>query len=94
MSSAATFNATLQVIAALLMFVAVYLALVLCTTMCLVASELISEHASVLRDYGVRPVSLDTRVLSEIDVRHANHLANPSHVVFQMARKIPRDFRP
>jgi hypothetical protein len=66
MNSAATFNATLQVIAALSIFVAVYLALVLCTIVCLVAAELISEHASVVRDYGVRPVSLDTRVLSEI----------------------------
>jgi hypothetical protein len=67
MNSAATFSATLQVIAALLTFVAVYLALVLCTILCLVAAELISEHASMVRDYRVRHVSSDTRVLSEID---------------------------
>jgi hypothetical protein len=67
MNSAVTFNATLQVIAALLTFVAVYLALVLCTIMCLVAAELISEHAGVARDYGVRLVSSDTHVLSEMD---------------------------
>jgi hypothetical protein len=67
MNSAATFNATLQVFAALLIFVAVYLALVLCTIVCLVAAELISEHASMVRDYGVRSVSLDTHGLQEID---------------------------
>jgi hypothetical protein len=67
MNSAATFDATLQVTAALLIFIAVYLALVLCAIACLVAAELISEHASVVRAYGVRPVSLDNRVLSEID---------------------------
>jgi hypothetical protein len=67
MNSAATFNATLQVNATLLIFVAVYLALVLCAIMRLVAAELISEHASVIRDNRVRLVSSDTRVLSEID---------------------------
>ena len=67
MNSAATLNATLQVIAALLTFVAVYLALVLYTIICLVAAELIYEHASVVRDNRVRLVSSDTRVLSEID---------------------------
>jgi hypothetical protein len=67
MNSAATFNATLQVIAALLTFVAVYLAFVLCAILCLVAAELISERARVVRDSRVRLVSSDTRVLSEID---------------------------
>jgi hypothetical protein len=67
MNSAATFIATLQVIAALLTYVAVYLAFVLCAIMCLVAAELISEHASVVRDIRVRLVSSDTRVFSEID---------------------------
>jgi hypothetical protein len=88
MNSAATFNATLQVITGLLTFVAFFLAFVLCTIMCLAAAELISEHASVVRDYGVRPVSSNTRVLSEINVKHANHL------VFQVARKMPRDAQP
>ena len=59
MNSAAPFNATLQVIATLLTFIAGYLALVLGTIVCLVAAELISEHASVVRAYGVRPVSLN-----------------------------------
>jgi hypothetical protein len=67
MNSVATFNAALQVIAALFTFVAVYLALVLCTIMCLVAAELISEHARVVRENRVRLVSSDTRVLTEID---------------------------
>jgi hypothetical protein len=69
-NSAVTFNTTLQVIARLLTFVAFFLALVLCTIMCLAAAELISDHASVIRDYGVRPVSSNTRVLSEM--RSAN----------------------
>ena len=67
MNSAATFNAALQVIAALSTFVAVYLALVLCAILCLVAAELISEHARVVRENKVRLVSSDTDVLSEKD---------------------------
>jgi hypothetical protein len=79
MSSAATFYAALQVIAALLIYVAVYLALVLCTITCLVGAELISEHASVIRDYGVKPVSLDTHILSETDGE--THGSSRQHVV-------------
>lgn len=67
MNSAAKFNATLQVIAGLLTFIAIYLSIVLCTMTCLVAAELISERASVVRDNRVRLVSSDTCVLSEID---------------------------
>jgi hypothetical protein len=67
MSSAATFYAALQVFAALIIYVAVYIALVLCTITCLVGAELISERSSVIRDYGVRPVSLDTRAFSETE---------------------------
>lgn len=67
MNSAATFNATLQVIAALLTFVAIYLALVLYTIICLVAAELIYEHDRVVRDNRVRLVSSNTRVSPEID---------------------------
>jgi hypothetical protein len=67
MNSAATLNATLQVIAALCTFVAVYLALVICAIMCLVAAELISEHARVVRENRMRLVSSDTRVLSETE---------------------------
>ena len=61
-----TLNATLQVIAALLIFVAGYLALVLSAIVGLVMAELISERANLVRAYGVRSVSLDTRVLSEV----------------------------
>jgi hypothetical protein len=67
MNSAVTLNAPLQAIAALLIFVAVYLALVLCTIACLVAAVLMSEHVSVVQAYGVRSVSLDNHVLSELD---------------------------
>lgn len=62
-----TINAALQVIAALLIFVASYLAFLVFIIICLVGAELISEHARVARDYDVRPVSLDTRALSEIN---------------------------
>jgi len=67
MNSAVTLNAPLQAIAELLIFVAVYLALVLCTIACLVAAVLMSEHVSVVQAYGVRSVSLDNHVLSELD---------------------------
>ena len=83
MNSAATFNATLQVIAALLIFVAVYLALVLCAIMCLVAAELISEHASVVRDNRVRLVSSDTRVWSEMD--DETRRSSRQHVVCRLS---------
>ena len=94
MNSAATFYATLQVIAALLIYIAVYLALVLCTITCLVAAELISEHASGVRDYGVRPVSLDTRVSSEIGGETRRSSRQHLDVIFKMAQRMPRDFRP
>ena len=63
MIPAAAFYSSLQVIAALLIFVAVYLALVLCTIVSLVAAELISEHASLVRDYKAKPASLETEFL-------------------------------
>jgi hypothetical protein len=53
MNSIASWNATLQAIAALLIFVAAYLAFVLFVIGCLVTAELISEHECVVRDYGV-----------------------------------------
>lgn len=69
-----------QVIAALLIFLAGYLALALGTTKCLVAAVLICGHASVVREYGVRSASMNTHVLSEIDggTRRASrqHLAS------------------
>jgi hypothetical protein len=66
MNSLAALNSTLQVIAALLIFVASYLGFVLCAILCLVVAESISERASLVRDYGVRHVSLkNNRVSSE-----------------------------
>jgi|SRR5579864_314100 len=53
------FNAMLQAIGALLLFVAGYLALILFTIICLVVAELISERAGPVRAYGVRTDSLD-----------------------------------
>jgi hypothetical protein len=67
MNSIAALNATLQVIAALLIFVAAYLAFVISISVCLIVAELISDHGNVVRDYGVRPDSLDIRFLSEIN---------------------------
>jgi hypothetical protein len=94
MNSVATFDAALQAIAAVLIYVAIYLALVLCTISCLVAAELISEHASVVREYGVRPVSLASRVLSERGRKTRGSSCQHLDVVLQMARKLPRDLRP
>ena len=65
MNSAAMFFATLQVMAALLIYVAAYLALVLCTITCLVSAQMISEHVRVVRNYGVKPVSLDPRFIGK-----------------------------
>jgi hypothetical protein len=67
MNSIATLNAALQVIAALLIFVAAYLAFVISMGVCLVIAELISDHGAVVRDYGVRPDSLNIRSLSKIN---------------------------
>jgi hypothetical protein len=66
MTFLAPFNAMLQVIAAFLIFVACYLALLLSAIIGLVIAELISESANLVRAYGARSVSLDTRVLSEV----------------------------
>jgi hypothetical protein len=61
MNSFATFNTMLQAIAVLLIFVATYFAFLISIIICLVAAELISERPSMVRDCGVRPVSLGTR---------------------------------
>jgi hypothetical protein len=84
MSSPGTFYPMLQAIAALMTFVAIYLSFVVCTIICLVAAELISKHARVVREYGVNPFPLGSRVSSEIgtETRRSSrqHLANrPSH---------------
>jgi hypothetical protein len=59
-------GAMLQIIAAVLIFVASYLALVLCTIACLAIAELISERTSVVRQYGANPVPAGPHGLSEI----------------------------
>jgi hypothetical protein len=53
------FNPALQVIVTLLIFVAGYLALVICTVVGLVIAELISERGCVARAYSCRSDSLD-----------------------------------
>jgi hypothetical protein len=62
-----TINVMLQGIAALLIYVAGYLALVLFTIISLVIAELISERANLARAYELRSVSLDSRNLYEIE---------------------------
>jgi hypothetical protein len=73
------FNAMLQTIGSLLVFIAGYLALVLFTIICLVMAELISDRASVVRAYGVRSVSIDDGVSSEVqgNTRGSNGLHRP-----------------
>ena len=56
-----SFNPMLQGIATLLIFVAGFLALVLFTVVCLVLAELISERDGLIRAYGVRSGSLDSK---------------------------------
>jgi hypothetical protein len=47
-------NSYLHLIAGLLIFVASYLAIVLCAIMCILIAELISDHGGVTRAYAVR----------------------------------------
>jgi hypothetical protein len=49
-------GAMLQVIAALLIFVASYLALVVCTIACVAVYELCSKRADVVQQYGADPM--------------------------------------
>jgi hypothetical protein len=49
----------LQSIAALLIFVAGYLAIILCAILGMIIAGLISGHASVIQAYAVRSDSLD-----------------------------------
>jgi len=65
MTSLVSFN-VLQVIAALLIFVAGYLALLLLIIICFVVAELVLEGARLGRAYTVKCNSLDHRVASEI----------------------------
>ena len=67
MNFAVQITGTLQVIAAFLIFVAVYLALAVSIIVCFVISELIASHLSVFRESRVRPVSSGARVQSGFD---------------------------
>ncbi len=67
MNSAPAIYAALQVIAAILIFVACYLFIVLCSITLLIAADLISEHARLVREYGTKSVPSLTRFLSGID---------------------------
>ncbi len=66
MTSFATFNAVLQVIAAFVIFLAGYLALLLFIIIGLLIAELIYEGARLGRAYTVKCNSLDDGVTSEI----------------------------
>ncbi len=66
MTSFATFNAVLQVIAAFVIFLASYLALLLFIIIGLLIAELIYEGARLGRAYTVKCNSLDDGVGSEI----------------------------
>jgi hypothetical protein len=66
MTSLATFNAVLQVIAAFLIFVASYLVLLLFIIIGLLIAELIHEGVRLGRAYTVKCSSLDDGLASEI----------------------------
>jgi hypothetical protein len=61
MSSPVTFDALLQAIASLLIFIAWYLALFLSIVICLVLAEFVYEGADLVRTYLARPGSLENR---------------------------------
>jgi len=52
MNLGSPFDALLQVLAALLIFIISYLGLVICTIICLVIGEIASERDGVVRAYG------------------------------------------
>lgn len=60
-------SAMLQVVAALLIFVASYLALVVCAIACLAVAELFSKRADVAQQYGAKPTPIGTANLSPVD---------------------------
>ena len=57
-------SAMLQVIAALLIFVASYLALMVCTIACLAVAECFSKRADVVQQYGANSTSAGSGKLS------------------------------
>ena len=68
-------SAMLQVIAALLIFVASYLAVVVCTIACLAVAELFSERADVVREYGATPIPVGAHGMPDVA-----HEARPSRL--------------
>jgi hypothetical protein len=69
-------GAMLQVIAALLIFVASYLALVVCTIACLAVCELFSERADVVQQYGADSTAVGAATSSPMDdLSHTSRLA-------------------
>lgn len=75
MNLSAPFDAILQILSAVLIFVTSYLALVLCVIVCLVVAELAADRARIVRAYGVKPVALTDGVPSR--TRHMNR--KPHH---------------
>jgi hypothetical protein len=61
MTSPVTFDALLQAIASLLIFIAWYLALFLSIVVCLVLAEFVYEGAELVRAYLARSGSLENR---------------------------------
>ena len=53
------FSSSLQVFAAFAVFIAGYLALVICAILCLVIAELYSDRANVVQAYAVKSSLLD-----------------------------------
>jgi hypothetical protein len=65
----------LQIVVALLIFVASYLALILCSIACLAVVELFSQRADVVRQYGAETAPLGAGVWSTMkDEDHKSRL--------------------
>ena len=88
MNSVAAFDATLQAISTLLVFVAAYLGLVVLTIICLVAGELISHHAGIVREYGEKPFLLATRSLPELNLETGRSCGSLPPHIFQGERGV------
>ena len=74
-------SAMLQVIAALLIFVASYLALMVCTIACLAVAECLSKRADVVQQYGADSPSPRSGTLSaENGMSQSSGLAFRPHI--------------
>ena len=71
-------SAMLQVVAALLIFVASYLALMVCTIACLAVAECFSQRADVVQQYGADSSTADTGTLTQ-----ANGMSQSSGLAFR-----------